>query len=112
MKIRSTVFKNLTLTSVFVIFCLQCYFIFWKKFDREDPSKVLVSFVEKAKESQMIFIGGYARSGTTLMRAILDVHDSVCCGNDISPKNTLRLTPNSFFGLRFIFSCRLKWPNF
>ena len=34
----------------------------------------------KVKESPLIFIGGYARSGTTLMRAILDVHPEVSCG--------------------------------
>jgi hypothetical protein len=95
MKIRSTVFKNIILTSIFVIFGLQCYFIFWKKCDHVGLEKVLISNrtnlsyvynVAKAKESQMIFIGGYARSGTTLMRAILDVHDSVCCGKNITPK--------------------------
>ena len=32
------------------------------------------------KDSPLIFIGGYARSGTTLMRAILDVHPNVSCG--------------------------------
>ena len=35
---------------------------------------------DKIKESPLIFIGGYARSGTTLMRAILDVHPNVSCG--------------------------------
>ena len=30
--------------------------------------------------SELIFIGGYQRSGTTLMRAILDVHPSISCG--------------------------------
>jgi hypothetical protein len=34
----------------------------------------------RIKESPLIFIGGYARSGTTLMRAVLDVHESISCG--------------------------------
>jgi protein-tyrosine sulfotransferase len=32
------------------------------------------------RNSSLIFIGGYARSGTTLMRALLDVHDDILCG--------------------------------
>ena len=35
---------------------------------------------DKMLNSPLIFIGGYPRSGTTLMRAILDVHPSVSCG--------------------------------
>ena len=34
----------------------------------------------RLKQSPLIFIGGYARSGTTLIRAILDVHPDVSCG--------------------------------
>lgn len=36
--------------------------------------------LEHILNSSLIFIGGYARSGTTLMRALLDVHESVSCG--------------------------------
>lgn len=36
--------------------------------------------IEKIIDSPLIFIGGFARSGTTLMRALLDVHQSVSCG--------------------------------
>jgi hypothetical protein len=35
---------------------------------------------EGIKNSPLIFVGGYARSGTTLMRAILGAHHSVSCG--------------------------------
>ena len=35
---------------------------------------------EKNSNQPFIFVGGYGRSGTTLMRAILDVHPSIKCG--------------------------------
>ena len=35
-----------------------------------------------ASVSPLVFIGGHPRSGTTLMRAILDSHDEVRCGEE------------------------------
>ena len=35
-----------------------------------------------AASSPFVFIGGHPRSGTTLMRAILDSHDEVRCGEE------------------------------
>ena len=46
----------------------------------ELPDKLTEILANKMRKSPLIFIGGYARSGTTLMRAILDVHPSVSCG--------------------------------
>ena len=34
----------------------------------------------KRIQTPFLFVGGYPRSGTTLMRAILDVHPQVSCG--------------------------------
>ena len=46
-----------------------------------DEDKTLAHFyTEKTYKSQLIFIGGYPRSGTTLIRAILDVYSAVSCG--------------------------------
>ena len=38
---------------------------------------------KSSKTRRFIFIGGRQRSGTTLMRAILDVHPKVKCGNEV-----------------------------
>jgi protein-tyrosine sulfotransferase len=37
-------------------------------------------YAKKISQSPLIFVGGYPRSGTTLMRAMLDVHPDVSCG--------------------------------
>ena len=34
------------------------------------------------RQSPLVFIGGVPRSGTTLMRAMLDAHDDVRCGEE------------------------------
>ena len=43
---------------------------------------------EYSRESQLIFVGGVPRSGTTLMRVLLDAHADVRCGEEtrIIPK--------------------------
>ena len=37
-------------------------------------------YMKKISQARLIFVGGYPRSGTTLMRAMLDVHPDVSCG--------------------------------
>merc|ERR1719297_239572 len=37
---------------------------------------------EYDRQSPLIFIGGVPRSGTTLMRAMLDAHPDVRCGEE------------------------------
>jgi hypothetical protein len=41
------------------------------------------SFLTAARNARLIFVGGSQRSGTSLMRALLDVHDSVKCGVEV-----------------------------
>lgn len=35
------------------------------------------------KSCRFIFLGGVARSGTTLLRSILDAHPNICCGHEL-----------------------------
>ncbi len=37
------------------------------------------------RDAPLIFVGGSQRSGTTLMRVLLDVHDSISCGTEVTP---------------------------
>ena len=49
--------------------------------ENKNKTETLADFYsEKIAKSPIIFIGGYPRSGTTLIRAILDVHPAVSCG--------------------------------
>jgi hypothetical protein len=41
-------------------------------------------FYESVRNAWLIFIGGSQRSGTTLMRALMDVHDSIRCGTEVN----------------------------
>jgi protein-tyrosine sulfotransferase len=38
--------------------------------------------IKYGRESSLIFIGGMPRSGTTLMRAMIDAHPDVRCGEE------------------------------
>ena len=61
------------------VFSLQ---LFQYKNENLNIDELDIDEYDRAKmlNSPLIFIGGYPRSGTTLMRAILDVHPSVSCG--------------------------------
>ena len=44
-----------------------------------------------SKNNSPIFIGGAGRSGTTLLRVILDSHPEICCGPEFRMTPTLAL---------------------
>lgn len=39
--------------------------------------------IEEIRQLPMIFVSGYRRSGTTLLRSMLDVHDAIFCGPEL-----------------------------
>lgn len=54
-----------------------------KCFNQDENSQSIYEIhTNRIKEKSMIFIGGMPRSGTTLMRAILDSHPMVHCGEE------------------------------
>ena len=97
--------KNLVLCAAYLIICYLCIEPFrpWQNL----PKTHSIEAVSKSNGSHeqlmlmqagnastrlhhtpLIFVGGFGRSGTTLMRAILDVHPHVRCGPEtkIVPK--------------------------
>merc|ERR1719476_510620 len=57
---------------------------------------------EYDRQSPLIFIGGVPRSGTTLMRAMLDAHPDVRCGEET------RVVPLLAFGIPQMLLIRAK----
>jgi hypothetical protein len=82
----------LALSGIFII--LICLFAFAIKSPNETKTegdehtkKLLAPSLHNLKAihaAPLIFIGGSQRSGTTLMRALLDVHDSIKCGTEVT----------------------------
>ena len=46
------------------------------------PLLIAGTLYEYSRESPLIFIGGVPRSGTTLLRVMLDAHPDVRCGTE------------------------------
>ena len=99
---RRTVSKCFTLLcvcvgSLLIFFSLRCFLQF-----KVDSSTVSTKSRETISPSQtahvdrytpFIFIGGFPRSGTTLMRAMLDAHPDIRCGQEtrVIPKILLNI---------------------
>ena len=47
-----------------------------------EPGSPRIAKSEKERDSGIVFIGGHPRSGTTLMRVLLDAHPSFHCGQE------------------------------
>lgn len=79
-------FRTLVAVAVLALSNVVTLFL-WKQYSSEDfnsrtPLRAGTAFQQKHVDanSPLIFVGGVPRSGTTLMRAILDAHDEIHCG--------------------------------
>lgn len=73
--------------------CLAFFMLFFHLWKGSDPRPILGHsaravnsegkvFEYNSHTSPIVFIGGHPRSGTTLMRAMLDAHSAVRCGEE------------------------------
>jgi hypothetical protein len=94
--------KRLQSCILFLAFLVMpTYFVGQFSFSSSDPSEEYYYQQRKVKggnfyywkairSAPIIFIGGSQRSGTTLMRALLDVHDSVSCGAEVTKNKQIK----------------------
>jgi len=77
--------RNYDLKSILILILASALFFNYSNFKSQ-----CVSFFEKNKNRNepIVFIGGFPRSGTTLMRVMLDAHPDVRCGEET------RILPN------------------
>ncbi|CAF0708782.1 unnamed protein product [Brachionus calyciflorus] len=94
--LKSFSLKQTTGFLLLLIFLLANALILWKYVLNEEKASLSVS-------DRIVFIGGNPRSGTTLMRVLLDVHGSIYCGPEtvillpfmaLSKKLNEQLPPN------------------
>ncbi|XP_062588758.1 protein-tyrosine sulfotransferase 1-like [Saccostrea cucullata] len=72
--------KYSTLLILFWIGALTVYISFQQ--NENDRPKILEGGIQGQYSAPLIFIGGVPRSGTTLMRVMLDAHQDVRCGEE------------------------------
>jgi protein-tyrosine sulfotransferase len=73
-----------------------------KTVEKAQSSTKSLDFIKlnEIRKLPIIFIGGYGRSGTTLMRAILDVHPAISCGPETKVLPTFLSYLNKFIANR------------
>ncbi len=84
--------KNITFIAFFVVsvFCFL-HLLIAKDDDIKHETKLrfennTIEDKEKNLKKSLLFISGFTRSGTTLIRAILDVHPLIKCGPETKSK--------------------------
>ncbi|CAF0708774.1 unnamed protein product [Brachionus calyciflorus] len=82
-----------TIFLLLLILVFENALILWKYLSNEEKS---VNPYSNTVEDRIIFIGGSGRSGTTLMRVLLDVHGSVFCGPETKLLPSLMSSINYF----------------
>ena len=83
-KLRRNVMQHADFKTLILIISLSTLFITYVQFEQ---FKAQYEYIEALEDNQntslpIVFIGGSPRSGTTLMRVMLDAHPSVRCGEE------------------------------
>ncbi len=71
----------------------------------EELAKIPISEIENYRNAALVFVGGVPRSGTTLMRAMLDVHPDIRCGEETRVIPQMLMTRSGWSQRRFEKVC-------
>jgi hypothetical protein len=80
--------KNITFIAFFLasVFCFLHLVITKDDIKHETKLRLENNTIEVIQKKSHLFISGFTRSGTTLIRAILDVHPLIECGPETKSK--------------------------
>ncbi|THD24762.1 Tyrosine sulfotransferase [Fasciola hepatica] len=90
---------------LFLVCCAVCFGYTILKI-QHSPCHVIPTDSQKVGHQSLVFIGGHPRSGTTLLRVLLDVHPHIRCGPEthLIPRmlNELRALQSGFTQQRLV----------